>query len=170
MTVATAPRAKLLARLHCIKREQGWSDDEYRDILQAKLGVRSAVDLSDKDIAWLVATLGGQRTAERSVNPWAWVNEAPEDKRGVLWKIRRITINLGIAPAQQIAYAEGVAARVFGCDRRLQMMSAGELWKLIGPLERTARYKAAAAPDSAGKSAPTEARRSGLARDHDIES
>ena len=67
---------------------------------------------------------------------------AAADKRPVLWKIRRITMNLGIARGQQIAYAEGVAARIAGCERHLQMMAAGELWQLIGPLERTARYKA----------------------------
>lgn len=148
--IVAADRKKLLARLHCIKAEQKWSDDEYRDIIESRTGRRSAADLSDQDLARLVATLGGQRQTETSENPWAWVNSAAPDKRPVLWKIRRICINLGIAPAQQIAYAEGVAARIAGHERHLRMMSAGELWKLIGPLERTARYKADAA-DPGGK-------------------
>ncbi len=137
------PRNKLLARLHCIKKEQGWDDDEYRDILEARTGARSAADLDDAALARVVAALGEQKSAPaaRQENEWAWVNQAPQAKRPVLWKIRRITINLGIARGQQIAYAEGVAARIAGCERHLRMMDAAELWVLIGPLERTARYK-----------------------------
>lgn len=37
-----ATRNQLLARLHCIKKEQGWDDDTYRDILYARTGKRSA--------------------------------------------------------------------------------------------------------------------------------
>lgn len=137
-----APRSKLLARLHCIKKEQGWDDDAYRDILQARTGARSAADLDDAALARVVAALGEQKSrGGQQDNEWAWVNRAAEDKHHVLWKIRRICINLGIARGQQIVYAEGVAARIAGCERHLQMMNAGELRQLIGPLERTARYK-----------------------------
>lgn len=139
-----APRNQLLARLHCIKKEQGWSDDEYRDILQARSGARSGADLNDIELARVVAALGAQKPRNApSDNEWAWVNTANKDKRDILWKIRRITINLGIARGQQIAYAEGVAARIAGHERHLRMMTSGELWMLIGPLERTARYKEA---------------------------
>lgn len=139
-----ATRNQLLARLHCIKKERAWSDDEYRDILQARGGARSGADLDDVELARVVAALGDQRADERGQridNEWTWVNTALAEKRDILWKIRRVCINLGIARGQQIAYAEGVAARIAGCERHLRMMSAGELWKLIGPLERTARYK-----------------------------
>ena len=136
------PRNKLLARLHCMKKEQGWSDDEYRDILQAHTGQRSAADLDDAALVRVVAALGAQKPkGAKPDNEWQWVNQAPVAKQSVLWKIRRITMNLGIPRGQQIAYAEGVAARIAGCERHLRMMDAGELWVLIGPLTRTARYK-----------------------------
>jgi len=138
----TLPRNKLLARLHCIKKEQGWDDAEYRDILQARSGARSGADLDDAALARVVAALGAQKPrAAQTDNEWQWVNQAAADKRPVLWKIRRIAMNLGIPRGQQVAYAEGVAARIAGCERHLRMMDAGELWVLIGPLERTARYK-----------------------------
>lgn len=138
-----AHRHKLLARLHCIKKEQGWDDAEYRAILQARTGQRSAADLDDAALARVIAALGEQKPrAGKPDNEWAWVNQAPQAKRPVLWKIRRICINLGIPAGQQVRYSEGVAARIAGCERRLQMMDAGELRVLIGPLERTARYKA----------------------------
>lgn len=138
-----APRNQLLARLHCIKKERDWSDDEYRDILQARSGARSGADLTDIELARVVAALGAQqpRTA-KSDNEWAWVNKVAGNKKALLWKIRRTCINLGIKRGQQMAYAEGVAARIAGHERHLQMMTYDELWLLIGPLERTARYKA----------------------------
>lgn len=140
----SAPRNKLLARLHCIKKEQGWDDDAYRDILEARTGQRSASDLTDIELARVVAALGEQKPRTGPAdNEWAWVNKAATAKRAILWKIRRVTINLGIKRGQQVAYAEGVAARIAGCERHLQMMDADELWLLIGPLERTARYKEA---------------------------
>lgn len=140
----TIPRNQLLARLHCIKREHGWSDDEYRDILQACSGARSGADLNDVELARAVAALGAQKSAlaTRRDNEWQWVNTANEDKRDFLWKIRRICINLGVRRGQQIAYAEGVATHIAGHERHLRMMTSSELWQLIGPLERTARYKA----------------------------
>lgn len=140
----SANRNKLLARLHCIKKERNLSDDEYRDILQARTGKRSAADLDDAALARVVAALGEQKPKDQSpapVSEWAWVNQAAADKRPVLWKIRRVTMNLNIPRGQQVAYAEGVAARIAGHERHLQMMTSGELWMLIGPLERTARYK-----------------------------
>lgn len=139
------PRNKLLARLHCLKKELGLDDDAYRDILEARTGQRSAADLDDAALARVVAALGEQKPKGAPVvNEWAWVNTALAEKRDILWKIRRITMNLGIKRGQQIAYAEGVAARIAGCERHLRMMTTGELWKLIGPLERTAHYKAKA--------------------------
>lgn len=142
-----ATRNQLLARLHCIKKEHGWDDDTYRDILEARSGKRSAADLDGAALARVVAALGGQKSAPatRRASEWAWVNDAVADKRDFLWKIRRVCINLNIPRGQQVAYAEGVAARVFGGERHLRMMDAGELWTLIGPLERTARYKTQAA-------------------------
>ncbi|OHC68614.1 MAG: hypothetical protein A3H93_09125 [Rhodocyclales bacterium RIFCSPLOWO2_02_FULL_63_24] len=138
----SAPRNKLLARLHCIKKEQGWDDDAYRDILEARSGQRSAADLDDAALARVVAALGGQKPrGAPAENEWAWVNKVDAEKQGFLWKIRRVCINLGIKRGQQVVYAEGVAARIDGHQRYLRMMDATELWKLIGPLERTARYK-----------------------------
>lgn len=159
-------RQKLLARLHCVKKELALDDDAYRDILQAKTGHRSATALDDHGLMEVINHLGARlpprpgkpRPARPSgegtgrAGPWGWVNAAPLEKRGILWKLRRICINLGIEEAHQVSYTEGVAARVYGCERRLQMMRADELANLIGPLERTARFKRAnAAPEAVAR-------------------
>lgn len=136
-------RARRAIRAECSK--QGIDDDARRAMMQRLAGVTSSTKL-DADGARKVLDhlrqAGGKAEAEAR-SEWQWVNKAAADKRDFLWKIRRVCINLGIAPGQQVAYAEGVAARVFGAERHLRMMSGTELWKLIGPLERTARYKEA---------------------------
>lgn len=134
-------KARRAIRAECTK--QGIDDDARRAMMQRLAGVTSSTDL-DADGARKVLDHLHQaagRAANEARNEWAWVNQAVGEKQGFLWKIRRICINLRIPPGQQVAYAEGVAARVFGAERHLRMMSGTELWKLIGPLERTARHK-----------------------------
>ena len=134
-------KARRAIRAECTK--QGIDDDARRAMMQRLAGVTSSTALDADGARKVLDHLrqAGGKAANQARNEWAWVNQATVDKRPVLWKIRRITINLGIRAGQQIAYAEGVAARIAGCERHLQMMDADELWLLIGPLERTARYK-----------------------------
>lgn len=75
------------------------------------------------------------------VDEWAWVNGMPEGKRMLLWKIRRLVLEIGINRGGQVAYAEGVAKRISGHERHLRMMRADELQALVGPLTRTLRAK-----------------------------
>lgn len=51
-------RAKLCARLHVMKREQGLDDDLYRDKLEALTGQRSAGDLDDAQLLDAVQRFG----------------------------------------------------------------------------------------------------------------
>lgn len=142
-----ATRNQLLASLHCIKKERGWDDAEYRDILQARSGARSGADLDDAALARVVAALGAQQPKrEAYISPWAWVKTAAKDKQDMLWKIRRICIEIGVAEKHQISYAEGAAARAFGCERHLKMMDGGELRVLIGALNNTLNHKRSVKP------------------------
>lgn len=136
-------KARRAIRAECTK--QGIDDDARRAMMQRLAGVTSSTEL-DADGARKVLDHLHQsagKAANEARNEWAWVNTAAPDRRRFLWKIRRVCINLGIKPGKQIAYAEGAAARVFGCERHLKMMSADELWKMIGPLENTSRHKGA---------------------------
>lgn len=135
-------KARRAIRAECTK--QGIDDDTRRAMMLEHAGVSSSTELDADGARRVIKHLRktGEKSAlaTRQAGEWAWVNNALEDKRRSLWKIRRLCINLGIAEGQQIVYAEGVAARIAGCERYLRMMTAGELWELIGPLERTTRY------------------------------
>lgn len=73
--------------------------------------------------------------ADQPANEWAWVNAEPEEKRRLLWKIRRICIDAGIPRGQQVAYAELRAESKFGAGTKLQALDASSLWLLIGASE-----------------------------------
>jgi hypothetical protein len=133
-------------------RSRGIDDDTRHTLIREVGGIASgsAADL-DADAARRVLDhlRGAPATTTTRSGEWDWVNGAPQAKRKILWKIRRICMELGIKSGQQISYAEGVAARIAGHERHLRMMDAGELWVLIGPLERTARYKQRGEPEPA---------------------
>lgn len=143
-----ATRNQLFARLHCIKKEQGWNDETYRDILYARTGKRSAGDLEGSALARLVAQLGEQKPKGgfKRDNEWAFIDRAAEDNRPLLRKICAVCRSMKVGKT----YAEGVARRQHGVDRRLEMMSNGELWILAGALERTRKYKVKNAPSPEG--------------------
>jgi len=135
-----ATRNQLLARLHCIKKEQGWSDDEYRNILQARTGQRSAADLDGPALARAVAALGAQKPPGgfKRDPEWAFIDAAQADKRPLLRKVCAVCRDMGVGRT----YAEGVARRQHGVERRLEMMDLGELYALVGALSRTQNSRA----------------------------
>lgn len=147
--MAALTRQQMLARIHMIKAKMNWSDDEYRAILADKTGHRSAAELDGPTLARLLRDLDQgmplRQDRQPKANEWAWANEIAKDKARSIWKIRRLCKELGIAEGSQMAYAEGVAARQFGHERRLKMMTAQELNGLIGPLQRTLASKRAGA-------------------------
>lgn len=49
-----------LAKIHILKKELGLSDDEYRDFLFVRFGVRSAKDLSKKQLGVAISFMGGK--------------------------------------------------------------------------------------------------------------
>lgn len=139
-----ATRNQLLARLHCLKKEMGWDEDEYRDILEARTGKRSAGDLDGAALARLVAAIGGA-TPARPIE-WAFIDRAAKDNRPLLRKICAVCRSMSVGKA----YAEGVAKRQHGIERRLEMMGNDELWLLAGALARTQKFKAKGAPPDGG--------------------
>lgn len=146
-----ATRNQLLARLHCIKKEQGWDDEAYRDILYARTGKRTAADLEGGALARLVAQLGiatpkGGFKRPGNNGEWAFIDRAAEDNRPLLRKICAVCRDMRVGKT----YAEGVARRQHGVERRLEMMSNTELWILAGALERTRRFKIKDAPPPEG--------------------
>lgn len=138
-------RGQLLARIHCLKKEAGWDDDAYRDILQAKTGQRSCAELDFAGLARAVAVIAAEvrrlpGAAPRTPSEWGFIDSALPAKRPVLRKICAICRALGAGRT----YAEGVARRQHGgVDRRLEMMSYHELYRVAQALATTQRSRQA---------------------------
>jgi phage gp16-like protein len=164
-------RNDLLARIHCLKKEACWDDDTYRDILQAKTGERSAKALDFKGLSRAVAMVAeevrrlsrdgrkagatGPAKAPAARNPWAFIDTAAADKQPLLRKICAISRDLG----KSQAWAEGAAKRQCGgIDRKLEMMSYAELYRLAQALTNTQRHQQqkGAAADAAAGAADTD--------------
>ncbi len=142
MTAGTT-RAQLLARIHCLKKERGWSEDEYRDILQGVSGQRSAADLDFAGLARAVAVLVGKSVrgpaeTRQGAGEWACIARATDEKKPLL---RKIAATCSALSADR-SYAEGIARRQSGgIDRKLDMMSYEELYKVAQALANTQRYR-----------------------------
>jgi phage gp16-like protein len=140
-----ATRNQLLARLHCLKKDMGLDDDAYRAILEARTGKRSAGELDSPTLARVVAALGVQKPLP--ADEWAWVNTSPEEKKAMLWKIRQLCKAFRdekgkpLKRGGHVAYAEGIAKRQHGVERKLQMMDVGEIYKLVGALQNTINHQ-----------------------------
>lgn len=140
--MATKPkttRNSELAAIHCAKKELGLDDDTYRDLLFTVARVRSAADLDwtgRKRVLEHMKTRGAGKGAKP--NQWTFIDRAAADRQPLLRKICAVCRAMKVGKS----YAEGVAKRQHGVDRRLEMMDHGELWLLAGALVRTQRFKA----------------------------
>ena len=135
----------LSAALRAIRAEctkQGIDDDARRAMMLRLVGVDSSKRLTAEGARTLLDHLKGKSgTAERRHDgEWGWVNDAHILRRPLLWKIRRLCIELGIERGRQIRYAEGVARRQHRVERSLRMMDASELWLVVGALEHNQQH------------------------------
>ena len=147
-------RNRLLARIHCLKKELAWSDDEYRDILQGMTGARSAAGLTltalqmvAEDFAAMVRGKG-RPVSRPEPNPvqqeWGFIWRAAQEKRPLLRKVFAVCRAMGVGRT----YAEGGAKKQSGgVNRKLEMMSYDELYKVAQALANTQRARQAKAPD-----------------------
>ena len=55
------PNRKFYAKIHCVKRDIGLEDDEYRDILQKTTGKRSSALMDEREIIKAIRALLSSR-------------------------------------------------------------------------------------------------------------
>lgn len=139
-------RNRELAAIHCAKKDLGLDDETYRDMLFTVARVRSAGDLDWTGRKRVLDHLKSRGAGQAGKNPWAFIDRAAADRQPLLRKICAVCRAMKVGKA----YAEGVARRQHGIERRLEMMSAGELWLLAGALSRTQKFKAKNAPPPEG--------------------
>lgn len=129
--VPVADRRKELARIHCLKRDLGFDDDLYRDVLEKVAGVRSAGKLDDSGrrkvivhLAALVQKAGKTSFPDRPTNM---------DENPGLYKIEAQLA----AAKRPWSYAHSIARRMFNRDR-VQWCRPDEISAVIAALAKDA--------------------------------
>lgn len=117
-------------------RKQG-IDDDTRHMLIREIGKIASGSTRDMGADAARRVLNHLRRLSGEANDWAFIDAAPEDKRPLLRKICAVCRAMGVGKA----YAEGVAQRQHGHARKLEMMSADELYAVAGALARTQKSK-----------------------------
>jgi len=140
--MAKAPniRNRELAQIHIAKQQLGLDDETYRSMLWTIGRVNSSKDLDHAGRRRVLEHLTSRGWKnDKPKNEWAFIKTAAQDKQPLLRKICAVCIDMKVGKA----YAEGVAKRQHGIERRLEMMSYDELWQVAGALVRTRNYKGA---------------------------
>jgi len=128
------PGARKAILIEC--RKQGLDDDTRHDIVR---NVGKVASGSTKDMGAEAArrVLDHLRRLAGQPNEWAFIDQAAEDKQPLLRKICATCRALGAGKA----YAEGIARRQHGIERRLEMMDMGELHAVAGALAGTQAHR-----------------------------
>jgi len=127
-------RNKMLARIHCLKRDLGMSDEDYRAMLINSFGVDSAGKLSKMLLRDLVRSLErGARKKARKTYPGRPRN-METDRGRQLGKIEALLAEAG----RPWAYADGIAKAMHQVER-VQWCDAQQLRGVITALTKDAR-------------------------------
>ena len=138
MRKTTTTRNAEIATIKIAAKQLGMDDGTYRDMLWTIACVRSAKDLDWAGRKKVIDHLKACGAVIRKPGQWDFIKRASADHQPLLRKICAVCLDMKVSKA----YAEGVAKRQHGIERRLEMMDATELWKVAAALERTRQSKA----------------------------
>jgi len=138
-----AQRRADLAKIHIAWKQIGMSEDEYRDLIFAMFGKRSAGDLDGVGRKLLLErfkTIGFKPKGRR---PGQAHKPLAQDKasieRKIAWQLRQLD--------KPWPYAYGVARRIFPEIEKIEFLTAEQLGKVSSALARTIRTKNHSSPD-----------------------
>ncbi|MDO9069346.1 MAG: regulatory protein GemA [Deltaproteobacteria bacterium] len=144
----------ILAKIHIAKKELGFDDDSYRDILQTRYKKDSAAKLSRFEAEDLITHFKGQgfkvkrKTAGQGVKtegkgkPFAF-KSSPTYEKPMARKVVAIWINMalaGVVKNSSDAALQSYVKRMTDMDN-LAWCDDGQLWMLIEALKKWAKRK-----------------------------
>lgn len=124
-TDAERMRKSELAQIHVAKKQLGLADDEYRAMLRNVCNVASSADLDWRGRKKLLDHLGARGWKKKSI-------QRGGRHPALIAKVRALLIHQGGLPD---AYADGIAARMFGVGR-FTWCEADQLRALIAALTK----------------------------------
>ncbi len=136
-------RNGLLAKIHIAKKDLGMDQATYRSTLQAVLGVDSAKEATDKQLAVLITHL---RKSGWNDAPPKRENIPPQARGDCTALMSKIEAQLADA-ARPWSYAVALAKRLCKIDR-LEWCDAEDLRKIIAALYYDAKRRAKGVPNA----------------------
>lgn len=133
-------RQKEIIQIHALARELGMDTADKSETSEYRCTLHSLTrqySTSDMDHIQRRRVIDHFIALRRKYNEWGFIDTAVQEKRPLLRKICVVCRKLKAGKS----YAEGVAKRQHGIDRRLEMMTHGELWLVAGALQRTLDFK-----------------------------
>lgn len=142
MNPSAADRNADLARIHCLKKELGLSDDEYRDVIFALARVRSAADLDWAGRRRVIDHLARRAPAGRSPLPaeWAWIAGHKEER--TLRALMHACARAGLAPGGQVPYCDAMLMQRRGCAQPLRFCNWRDFKFVFSALKALAERRA----------------------------
>ena len=141
-----------LASIHIAKKALGWDEDSYRDIMQAKCGVRSSglLDFTGRKLflAHLRACgwLGGTTTPARGQKPASAPSRKPlTASQRKMWSLWMTLADAGKVDSRKMPALVAFAHRQTGVDR-LEWLNANQEDLIIESLKAWVRRPAGAQP------------------------
>jgi phage gp16-like protein len=116
-------RKSMLAKIHVAKKQLGLTDDDYRDVIEAQTGERSASQLNNRQLDQLLRHFSGCGWQERSMRVRKNDAGAPTEKamnsKALLSKIEALLAEIGSQEGKHVpwSYAAAILKRMYKVDK-----------------------------------------------------
>ena len=135
-------RRKDLSRIHCLKKDLGLTEDNYRALLQGLTGKDSSKDMDYKERWRVICEMGklkggkGQNRASTAPKKYPGRPAIIPDKEALIGKIEALLTIAG----RPWRYAHGIAKKMFGIDL-VEWCDPDQLWRIAAALEYDRRRR-----------------------------
>jgi phage gp16-like protein len=136
-------RKSMLAKIHVAKKQLGLTDDEYRTIIEAQTGERSAAKLNNRQLDQLLTHFSARGWKERTVRARKGDKSVPSERdmgrKAMLGKIEALLAEIGTRENRHVPwdYAAAILQRMFNVDK-LEWAKPVQLRAVIAALHRRA--------------------------------
>ena len=156
-----AERAKMIAAIHCGRRQLAIDDEAWKEYLRQSFSLESTARLSFEQLRAALNHLIRCGLVKRDaagapiVNEWAFIDTAVSDRQPLLRKLLMQARAAGIETGMQVAYIEGIAKQMGGAGKSgnvhtpLRFCDAWQLRLIVAAMEFHLKRRHRGAPADA---------------------
>lgn len=129
-------RKTLIKKIHIAKKQLGYDDATYRDVLERVTGKTSCKEMDLKELKKVIMELKRlgfipipTATTQNTTPTWGKKPDGADEKKALIGKIEAMLADMNL----HWNYAHGMAKRMFGVDK-VQWLNQSNLYKLTQAL------------------------------------